>query len=40
MAPQSQYDPKATYTCKHCGAWHGGSKAANVCPDCWAKGKR
>lgn len=28
------------YTCKVCGAKHGGSKSADVCPDCYAKGER
>jgi rubrerythrin len=30
----------ATYKCKICGAWHGGSKSPDVCPDCWSKGHR
>lgn len=40
MTPLSQSDPKANNTCKHCKGWHGGSKAPDVCPDCWSKGKR
>jgi len=38
MVPISQSDPKATYKCKVCGAFHGGAAGASVCPECAKKG--
>lgn len=40
MAPQGSSDPRANNKCKHCGGWHGGVQAPDVCPECWSKGKR
>jgi rubrerythrin len=29
-----------TFTCKRCGAVHGGVSSTTVCPDCYSKGFR